>query len=274
MLKKINRTKVSLPKDVNCQFDPKKVRGAALFCEPYCNVFICAKKKSGKSTVIYNIIQKTIDKDTKVYVFCSTVKKDPSWRATIQYLDDHSIYYETFQSIKDGKQDNLDEIVKELQNGADEEEDTVKHDDLKLLPKTIMDDDSTDEKTAKKKRKKAKIACENLFIFDDISAELKNSKSLTSLLKQNRHTKSKVIISSQYYLDLKPEQRSQIDYHLIFPAIREDKLKGIYQDSDLNVNYDQFLQLYHTATEEKYNFLYIDVRESKFRKNFNMEFQT
>src|SRR6185437_11733738 len=70
-----------------------------------------------------------------------------------------------------------------------------------------------------KKRKKERVskyqAPEYIIIFDDLSSELK-SRSLLSLLKFNRHFKSKLIISSQWLHDLLPESRKQIDLFLIF----------------------------------------------------------
>jgi len=266
MLKKINTVKISLPENVNTNFDVKKVRGGNMFPEPYCNIFICAKKKSGKSTVIYNIINKCIDTDTKVYIFCSTVSKDASWIATTKYLDKKEIFYEKHQSLKDedGK-DILKDIIKDLQKEDDEDEE----EEIKVKKKHIKTEADDEEDKPKKKRK---LACENLFIFDDISSEIKSNKTIFSLLKQNRHYKSKVIISSQYIHDIPPQARLQTDYFLVFQGINVEKLDIIYKDADVNITFEEFVELYMKATEDKYNFLYIDVRNSTFRKNFNQEF--
>jgi len=237
MLKKINNVKVKLPDNVNCNFDVKKVKGKELFEEPYANIYICAKKKSGKSTVIDNIIKKCIDKDTRIYIFCSTVHKDVSWLATKKWLDENDIYYETHQSLKDT--DGTD-ILKEIMNDLTLEDEDEEEKQPKMSAIKVDNDEDEDEKP----RKKRKIVCENMFIFDDISSEIKTNKSVKSLLKQNRHTKSKVIISSQYVNDLPPESRLQMDYWLIFKGIKEDKLEIIYKDSDTNIDYEKFIELY------------------------------
>ena len=53
------------------------------------------------------------------------------------------------------------------------------------------------EVTTKKKHKKCEYqAPEYIIIFDDLSSELK-SQSLLTLLRKNRHFKTKLIISSQ-----------------------------------------------------------------------------
>src|SRR5205823_3520629 len=89
------------------------------------------------------------------------------------------------------------------------------------------------------------------------------------LLKTNRHYKCKVILSSQYVNDLMPESLKQIDYFLLFGGHSIDKLEKIYKDADLPINFELFLKLYENATSAKYNFLYIDVRDVSFRKNFS-----
>ena len=122
-----------------------------------------------------------------------------------------------------------------------------------------------------KKRKPKKIAPEYIFIFDDISTDLK-SPDVSKLVKQNRHYKSKVIISSQYPLDIQPQSRRQIDYWLLFAGHDKEKLEKIYHDADLNIDFDLFLKIYHEATEIKYHFLYIDTNNSEFRKDFNFKF--
>ena len=65
--------------------DTRPVKGAALFPEIYANVFLCAKKKSGKTSCVYKIVKKCAGPKTKIVVFCSTLHKDKSW-ATIRAL--------------------------------------------------------------------------------------------------------------------------------------------------------------------------------------------
>jgi hypothetical protein len=112
---------------------------------------------------------------------------------------------------------------------------------------------------------------QNIFVFDDLSGELQN-KYISVLLKQNRHYKAKVIISSQYYNDITKQTRQQIDYILLFPKIPIERLETIYSELDLSIQYAIFLKCYQYATKGKYNFLYIDVRDEQLRKNFNQKF--
>ena len=95
---------------------------------------------------------------------------------------------------------------------------------------------------------------------------------MVSLLKKNRHFKSKIIISSQYWNDLLPSSRKQMDNIMIFKSIPENKLKEIYHDADLSIDYATFIKLYKYATKEPFSFLYIDCNDNSFRRCFNYKF--
>ena len=61
-----------------------------------------------------------------------------------------------------------------------------------------------------------------------------------------------------------------MDQILIFKGLQHtDKLKQIYDNTDLCVSYETFLKLYNEATRNPWSFLYVDVRNNVFRENFN-----
>jgi hypothetical protein len=107
--------------------------------------------------------------------------------------------------------------------------------------------------------------------MDDFSNELKD-KRVAHFVKQNRHWKCITVISSQMPLDLDPHSRGQINVWLLYPKIPYDKLEAIHKSANLNIELDEFLELYNIATMEKYNFLYIDADRSEFRLNFDKKF--
>jgi len=111
-----------------------------------------------------------------------------------------------------------------------------------------------------------------MIILDDISDELRNSMQLTKLMKENRHSKADIIISSQYYTDLSPSQLSQLNVILIFKSFPVEKLERMHDGLRLNIPLDKFLEIYDDATQDKYNFLYIDRDNNKYRKNFTDEY--
>jgi hypothetical protein len=121
---------------------------------------------------------------------------------------------------------------------------------------------------APKKAGKDVQAPDDIFVFDDLGADLRHP-SITQLLKTNRHERCKVILSSQYLTDLQPAAIKQIDFCLLFKSFGKDKLEKMYEHLDLSINMNQFQQLYDYATSAPFSFLYIDVRAEQFRKNFN-----
>ena len=63
-----------------------------------------------------------------------------------------------------------------------------------------------------------------------------------------------------------------LDYYLVFGGQSADKLDVIYTDLNINIFPKDFLKLYDDATDKRHNFLYIDVVDEKFRKNFTHEY--
>ena len=52
-----------------------------------------------------------------------------------------------------------------------------------------------------------------------------------------------------------------------------DKLEEIYKNIDLAVPFEIFVAIYRLCTAEKFNFMWIDVVNSEFRKNFSHRIQ-
>jgi hypothetical protein len=259
MLKTINSVKIKL---VNIpKIDPNNIVGYELFPEIYSNIFIVAKKKSGKTNVIFNIIEKCVDKNSTVIVFCNTYAKDSAWLAIQKYLDDKKIPNLFYSGIAEGNENHLASLLGMMANDVEE------------IPKEEKPEPFIDfgDKIIKVRIKKPKkISQKYLIIFDDVSSELKDH-GVATLLKQNRHYKARVIISTQWPLDISPPSRRQMQYYLLFGGLNDEKLEELYRNSDLNISFEKYLELYKFATAEKYNFFYIDT-DHKYRVKFNKEF--
>ena len=212
-----------------------EIKGENLFDIEFFNLFVCSKKRSGKTNLIFHILKKLYNPKRSHIIICSsTVSKDKNWIQILDYFEKHykepSIH--TYTSIAE------DNVVAELMDMCSNDK-----------------DDKDDY----------------LLVIDDLSQEL--SKPIISvLLKKNRHLRMKVILSSQYWNDLDKQARLQLDYIFIFPNIPEEKLKLIHKESDLSIEYEDFKSMYRTATEKQYNFFYINARTEEFRKNFDQQF--
>ena len=286
-IEKINKSIVSVPDSFNS--DRKKpALGYKLFPEPYSNIFLSAKKNSGKTWTIFHILKKCMGKDTKLVIFCSTVYNDDAYRYITKYFEKKGHEVEKYTAIHEPDPENpkrkmniLAEIVKQLEEQAEEDEndddesedeDVIKENDIMMYIMNERRNVDDDEKEEKKKKKESKyLVPKIIFVFDDFSTELKDP-SVTKLIKENRHFKSKTIISSQYLLDLDISARKNIDYFLVFKN-QLDKIKYLYQNAGINsISYEQLEAMYKEAVSKPYSFFYVDTRQEKFRQNFDKQF--
>lgn len=287
-LKQINREIVKaipIPDE-----DKREIKGYDICEEVYANIFLCAKKKSGKTSALFKVMKKCCIKTTVIYVFCSTVYKDVNWIEIRKYFKKKGMEIIVFTSIYDGGENQLLNLIQQLNNEAKDQEEEPENDvepepELDSCDKIIQQlkynynvatgrikpEPEAEEENERKPRKSKFRACDYMIIFDDLSGELKEP-SLVELLKKNRHYKTKIIISSQYLNDLKPESRKQIDLMMIFKGFPEAKLLEIYKDCDSSVPFNTFSELYKKATEIPHSFLYIDTRSDSYRCCFDKQF--
>ena len=247
--------------------DITKVKGGKLIPTVYNCTFLCAKRASGKTSTLAEILLRTSDKKTQFYVFCPTTKVDSSWITLIDKLESRGNVVNVFDSIMDGKVNLLNDIMADLSMPEDTKIKTEEEESKPGIKLNFGDE----IKKKKQEYKPKKIAPKHIFVFDDISGELKNP-AVASLLKKSRHFLSAVYISSQYIHDLQPQSIKQLDIFLCFRSFSADKLEHIYKLLDLSIGLDKFVNIYEYCfrdPNDRFSFLYIDVRSQKFRKNFN-----
>lgn len=222
-----------------------------MFNNSYPNIYIQSKKNSGKTNLIYNIISFcAVPKKTKIYWFSKTAENDKTSLLIFEKLDKYNINYEIVDELEyiddNGKKQKniINKIINDVKSELDFEKDKIKRSKY-LYPKYI-------------------------FIFDDFSEALRN-KAIEPLLKKNRHYKIMTIISSQWFNDISPGARANINYLILFSDVSIKKLKDIYDTYINNMTFEQFVDIYNKITSEKYSFIYINTDDSKdLRKNFNL----
>lgn len=275
--------------------DTRPIKGFDICEEVYANIFLCARKKSGKTSALFKILKECAGKKTNIIVFCSTCYKDKNWIQIRKYFEKKGMDLQVFTSIYEDGIDQLSTLVEDLKQEAKEEEEAEKtqgpeyeeeqgpdekcDDILQRLQKMYLyasgqamrEEEETEDQPRKKGRRSKYQSPEYIIVFDDLSSELKSS-SLLSLLKFNRHFKSKLIISSQWLHDLLPESRKQIDLFMIFKGFPEDKIALIYKDCDSSIPFETFYKIYKKSTKYPHSFMYIDTRSDQFRRNFNEKF--
>jgi hypothetical protein len=233
-------------------------------------MFICSKKKSGKTSLINTIVKKTSDKRTIFWIFCSTHKIDDSWKSIINFLEERGNKVNAFDSIFDGKVNLLNKILDEMgePEPIPEKKDKKAPINLNEVKRSydIFGKEQDEEGKPKKEYVPKKKAPKHIFIFDDLSPELKH---IDRLLKVHRHFQASVIISSQYIHDLSISSRLQIDVFCTFRGFSEEKMEMVHKSLDLSIPFETLWQIYKQVTEEPYNFLYINIRTEELRRNLN-----
>jgi len=266
---KINNVSVR-PVVVHDNNESEKIKGYKIAPFKYYNMFICSKKRSGKTSLINTIIRKTTDKRTNVWIFCSTYKLDDTWKAIIQFLEERGNNVNCFDSIVDGKVNLLDKIVQGLSEPEEVPEKNKKEPvNLNEIKRSydLFGKETDAEGKPKKEYVPKKKAAKHLFIFDDISSQL---KYIDTYLKKHRHFEASTIISSQYLNDLSPSSRLQIDIFIAFRSFSQEKLEVVHKSLDLSIPFQTLWEIYQHVTSENFQFLYINIRTEELRKNLNM----
>ncbi len=288
---KLNKVKINPILTNEISYDRKNLKSFDMVPLLYYNMFLCSKKKSGKTSVIGNLLEKTCGRKTTVFLFCATYQVDSTWKAIIKKLRKKNINVVCFDTLKEGRVNHLDILIDELSVAVDEDEEIPKKDEKRVpqrvdifnnRPKLYFGEgEDEDEEVITKeveenhfieKRKQKKTVKKKsppyIFVMDDLSTEIRNP-AIARLLKVHRHLKSSVIISSQYLHDLKPASILQLDIFLTFKGMSEDKMEKIHRLLDISMSFEDFFQAYHYCTKEKYNFFYLNCRTEEMRRNFN-----
>ena len=252
----------AIPNFAGLEKNTKPHLGHKILNNCFSNVALIAQKNSGKTSAVFEMIKQCANENTKgVIFFVSTLYNDDSYTNIITYLEKKKIPVVEYTSIfseSDGH-DQLLEIVTDLKNDAMKRKADEKKKRLADMkggcdcdgkPKYIFDHM---EGLGEKPKKESKyIVPEYIFVIDDLSEEVK-SKSLTVLLKKNRHFKCMTIISTQSNIDLSQSQKKQLNVWLIWKAEDKSKMKTVYNNADIGgiMPFSYFMWMYTQATEPK-----------------------
>jgi hypothetical protein len=244
--------------------DERPVLGASLFPTVYDSTFICSRKKSGKSHLLYRILERCTDKYSNVFVICPTHERDPVYSEIKKLLTkrkQNNVFFDDI--VEEDGSSVLDNLIEELRRPKPAE------------PKKLITLADTMFATATPKAKNIKRSKfqspEHVLIIDDCSHNLRHP-SVARFLKIHRHLLVKVYCSSQAFIDLAPSCFKQIDNLVLFRSMDAHKLEIIWAAMDLHVSFETFAEMYRTATDEPYSFLNVNCRLDTYRLNFNRQF--
>ena len=87
--------------------DKRPIKGYDICEELYANIFLCAKKKSGKTSALFKMLKECCSLNTKIIVFCSTVYKDKNWVQIRKYFESKGVEISVFTSLFENGEDQL-----------------------------------------------------------------------------------------------------------------------------------------------------------------------
>lgn len=258
--------------------DPRPVLGATICPAAYGPIFIIAKRESGKTVVIDYILKHCASPKTHVIIFCSTLYNDDRWIQIRKHLEERGNPTEYFTSVYENGEDEIKNLVELLSAEAREREEKEfeqPDQDMRCADSICERMKNPHQKPKKEKREKY-LSPKYFVIFDDASSELK-SPSLIKLIKESRHYRIKIILSSQYFHDLPKQAMTQVDIWILFSGLPEEKLKMLRERADLTLDDATLLKAYKIATKKtsdaSHPFFYINARSGEYRRNFNYQLE-
>ena len=270
------------------------VRAYKYYSQPYGNQALMARKNSGKSTVIFRALEQCATKGTNIFLFSPTIFLDQTYAKMMKMLARKGCNVVANEHFIDPNGvDLIEQILHIIKKKDDKEED---EDVYKPPPLLYFGNDKNykavdtqvgggctlvekpkpkakPKKEPKKGKGKKLLTAENIFVFDDLSSEMRH-KSIAKLIIKNRHYKAKTFLSCHSVNNLEKGCLSCIDVYHIFGNISNEKIEELGEKVNITFKNDskknsKLQQIYDYATAKPYDFLYIDRGDGTFRKNFS-----
>jgi len=289
---KVNNIKITPL--INQKFNKKTVHGYEWFPNPYCNVALVARTKSGKSNCIYRALEATVRPNTNIIIFCPSVHTDPTYKKMKSMLKQKKCNVKVYEHFEEKGVNHINNLVSLLSEKAEKKNgggEVKKHGEIEqeLSMEEIMfgnhplifnQSDISDVPKVKakpKRKKKGKLAPEYVLIIDDLSS-LCRHKSITRLLCKARHMRMRVFVSIHSIMDLQPAAWGQLANIFLFPNISEERIEQIADRCGLSFKGDTkkrrvLCDLYDQATATPYSFLNCNTQEMTFKKNFDEQYK-
>jgi len=268
--------KIKLKKDVNGpeyevepvvinKMNPDDVCGGEIAPVPYCNVVMVAETGSGKSSVLKDLVLRTVG-NALVVAFVPTIDSDPTWLLIRQKLQERGNRFIGFSTLESELSDNVDDEFSE-----DSDEIVINSSEEKVKSKKIRKVNNLKELAncflkypmLEDPRCSSKVCPRIVVVMDDMREYLKHP-SVAEFMSISRHCKAKFIISTQGIHDLPPVALRQVRQWYLFKGFPKEKVEKIRKDAGIPMDLETFYKLYTHATREPFSFLLINKNGNDF----------
>ena len=205
---------------------------------------------SGKGVLLSNLILDIYRNCfSRIYIFSPSIHVDYNWLSVKQYIsndmkiqetEDDKFYFDSYEP------EELEKII---------------HTQHKI--------------TDYMKKNKHKTLYQILIIVDDFSDEpifSRQSKLLHSLFTRGRHDSISTIVSSQKFYAISPIIRINATQLYIFKLRNYKDLESVIEELSAIYDKQTLLKIYHTATDQAYSFLFINLMVHTKKEMFFINF--
>ena len=99
--------------------DKRPIKGGDLVVDVFENIFLCARKKVGKTSTLFKIMKECAGRKTIIIVFCSTAYKDKNWVEIRKYFEKKEMDIRIFTSLFDEGENQLANLRREAKDEAE-----------------------------------------------------------------------------------------------------------------------------------------------------------
>lgn len=245
---------------------------------------------SGKTTVIDNIIEQCSGPLTCVIIFSNTLNSDDSWVSIINRLRAKGQPVIERTSIFEGHGKHKKNLIKEWMDDwkklrAEQLEIREREDnpEIGISPEGMPMGGGWAQPPENKERQFLQtidpfLVEKNgeeyeyvpfIFIFDDLSQELRDPH-IAHFVKQIRHHRCKMIMSSQSWTDSMPGARENVRLWYIFRGFDRPILKKIREAIAFpNLSEEELERIYKDATRDPFSFLHVNGWQNKIMSNYS-----
>ena len=216
---------------------------------------LLAPSGAGKTVLLSNLILNVYrDAFERIFVFSPSVDLDSTWKSVKKYQEEHMKVVE-----KDSEKLYFD---------------NYKPEDLEHIIATQHKVTTHVKKQGKKKLFSILIIVDD---FADDPTFTRHSKLLHSLFTRGRHNSISTIVSTQKYASIHPMIRVNATAMIVYRLRNSKEVEAMVEEVSGLISKKELLEIYKTATDEQFSFLYINLVAKSikymFYKNFKCTLQ-
>lgn len=256
---------------------------------------LIAPKGAGKTTLIANLLHFYRGYFHNIYVFSPTVENDEKWAQLKKekFLIENKPLKRWIKAEQQKRAGAFkDQIVQDAPLGAMfESMNTNEKEEFDgIIPKecfyhrdythadldAILDRKNEIIHALKKHDKPKYLADRDLFIFDDqVGSPLfrkTQSNKFIGFNTRHRHYSASIIMVAQAYKEIPVTIRVNFTCMIIFFIANSGEIKKIYEENQMGLTEEEWMEVYQHATREPYHFLFIDSSKpigKRCMKNFD-----